>query len=127
MKPKRSNQKKITKEALVLRHMRISKKISLNQAGRLVGISGSAITHMEQGRMDLSRLRIQTLVQAYGYTLDDYLELLERKELPLNRRDECLSIIRQLDETKLLAVHAVLMTMLPPMAFGSSFATAARQ
>ena len=51
MKLIRSQQKIITRDAQILRHMRISKKVSLNQAGRLVRISGSAIAHIEQGRM----------------------------------------------------------------------------
>ncbi len=64
--------------------------------------------------MDISRKRIETLVKAYGYTLDDYFELLERKETPIHVRDECLSIIRQLDDARLQAVHAVLVNFMPP-------------
>lgn len=110
---KRSNEKRITKEAIILRHMRMEKGLSLNQAGRCVGITGSAIAHIEQGRMDISRKRIETLVTGYGYTLDDYFELLERKEPPIHMRDECLSIIRQLDDSRLQAVHAVLVNFMP--------------
>lgn len=111
---KRSNQKRITKEAIILRHMRMERGLSLNIAGGRVGITGSAIAHIEQGRMDISRARTETLVKAYGYTLDDYFELLERKEAPIHIRDECLSIIRQLDDSRLQAVHSVLVNFMPP-------------
>lgn len=110
---KRSNEKKITKEAIILRYMRHTKKLSLNQAGRSVRISGSAIAHIEQGRMDISRARLQTLVKAYGFTWDDYMELFDRHEIPISLRDECLTIIKQLDEIKLQAVHAVLINFMP--------------
>jgi len=111
---KRSNQKRITKEAIILRHMRMEKGLSLNQAGRRVGITGSAIAHIEQGRMDVSRARIETLVEGYGYTLDDYFEYLDRKDAPIHVRDECLSILRQLDDSRIQAVHAVLVNFMPP-------------
>ena len=108
MKLKRSQEKRITDEARILRHMRYAKKISLNQAGRLVKISGSAIAHIEQGRMDVSRERIRTLVDAYGYTMTDYLEFLEGKELPINHRDECIRMLREIDDIRLKTVYAVL-------------------
>ncbi|MGE0527881.1 MAG: helix-turn-helix domain-containing protein [Bdellovibrionales bacterium] len=43
--------------------MRVSKQLSLNQAGKLVNISGSAIAHIEQGRMDISRARLETRIR----------------------------------------------------------------
>ncbi len=113
---KRSQQKRITKEATILRYMRISKKLSLNDAGRLLHISGSAIAHIEGGRMDVSKARIETMVGAYGYTVDDYLDYLDGKELPINMRDECHAILKQLDETRLQAVYGILVNFLPPAA-----------
>ncbi|MGK5089743.1 helix-turn-helix transcriptional regulator [Bdellovibrionota bacterium FG-2] len=110
---KRSNEKRISKEAIILRHMRIEKGLSLNQAAAKVNITGSAIAHIEHGRMDLSRKRIETLIAAYGYTYDDYFELLDRTDPPIRVRDECLSIIRQLDDSRLQAVHAVLVNFVP--------------
>ena len=76
----RSQQKRITKEAMVLRYMRHSRNLSLNQAGELVGISGSAIAHIEQGRMDVSKARIETMLHAYRYTQDEYLEFFDGRE-----------------------------------------------
>ncbi|OFZ81368.1 MAG: hypothetical protein A2603_08390 [Bdellovibrionales bacterium RIFOXYD1_FULL_55_31] len=109
----RSQQKRITKEAMVLRYMRQSRNISLNQAGHLVGISGSAISHIEQGRMDVSRARIQTLLQAYRFTQEEYLEFFGGRPVPLSMRDECLGILKQLDDSKLQAVHSVLVNLVP--------------
>ena len=110
----RSQQKRITKEAMVLRYMRQSRNLSLNQAGQLVGISGSAISHIEQGRMDVSRARIQTLLQAYQFTAEEYLEFFDGSPVPMSLRDECIGILKQLDESKLQAVHAVLVNFVPP-------------
>jgi len=110
----RSQQKRITKEAMVLRYMRQSRNISLNQAGHLVGISGSAISHIEQGRMDISRARITTLLQAYRFTAEEYLEFFDGRPIPVSLRDECIAILKGLDDAKLQAVHSLLVNLAPP-------------
>lgn len=107
------HQKKITQEAIILRHMRHTRKLSLNEAGRLVGITGSAVAHFEQGRTTISRARIETFLEAYQYSREDYLELFDGGGLPINLRDECLAIVKQLDDGKLQAVHAVLVNFMP--------------
>ncbi|MGK5085887.1 helix-turn-helix transcriptional regulator [Bdellovibrionota bacterium FG-1] len=107
------HQKKITQEAIILRHMRHTRKLSLNQAGRLVGITGSAVAHFEQGRTTLSRARIETFLEAFRYTRDEYLEFFDSAALPINLRDECLGIVKHLDDAKLQAVHSVLVNFMP--------------
>ena len=107
------HRKKITQEAIILRHMRHSRKLSLNDAGGLVGITGSAVAHFEQGRTPISRARIETFLEAYRYSREQYLELFD-SALPVNLRDECLSIVKLLDGTKLQAVHSVLVNLMPP-------------
>jgi transcriptional regulator with XRE-family HTH domain len=49
VKLKTYQEKRITREVEVLRYLRLAKKLSLNGAGAAVGISGSAIAHIEQG------------------------------------------------------------------------------
>ena len=107
------HQKKITQEAIILRHMRHTRKLSLNQAGSRIGITGSAVAHFEQGRTPISRARIETFLEAYQYTREEYLEFFDGDTLPINLRDECLGIVKQLDATKLQAVHAVLVNFMP--------------
>ncbi len=107
------HQKHITQEVIILRHLRQLRKLSLNQAGRLVGITGSAVAHFEQGRTAISRSRIDSFLKAYQFTRDEYLEFFDSQKLPINLRDECISVIKQLDETKLQAVYAVLVNFMP--------------
>lgn len=80
----RSQKKIITGEARILKYMRVSREKSQRQAGKLVGISGPAIAHMENGRMDISRERLASLVNCYGYTFDDFLEYVEGKPVCLH-------------------------------------------
>lgn len=111
MKTPRSYQKRISVDAKILRYMRLSKKKSLNQVGRLVGISGSAVAHMEQGRMDISSARMETLVSALGYSKSEYLEFCDGKEIPKNLRDECVLILQKCDELKIQMLHPVIVNL----------------
>lgn len=112
MKLPRSKQKRVTLDAKILRHMRLSEKLSLNEAGKLVNISGSAIAHMEQGRMDISRARLETLIAAYGYSQQDYLEFCDGQELPRNFRDECILLLRRCDDSKIQMLYPVISNLI---------------
>lgn len=105
---KRSQQKRVTTANKALRYMRQQRRLSMNQAGRLCSITGSAISHLEHGRMDLPTARIEAMVRVYGFTMDDFNALVRGDEVPLNKRDECLAIIRHLDEGKVSAVYGLL-------------------
>lgn len=111
MKLKRSQEKRITIDAMILRHMRISTGLSLNQAGAKVKVTGSAIAHMEQGRMDISKARIATLVRAYGYKMSDFLEFHDGKEVPKNLRDESILLLRLCDEAKVKMLHPIIQNL----------------
>jgi hypothetical protein len=52
-------------------------------------------------------------VLAYGYSMQDFLEFIDGKSLPISYRDECIAIVRTLDEARLAAVHAMLTTLGP--------------
>ena len=117
---KRSSEKKISREAIVLHYLRQTRKLSLSEAGARLDITGSAIAHIEQGRMDISSTRIRCMVDAYTFSMQEFMDLLDGNALPVNLRDECLSLVKQLDETKLSAAHAVLTHLLPPGATRSA-------
>lgn len=108
-KQKRSQQKRITRQATILRWMRMSRRISMREAGRQNGCSDSSISHYEQGRMDMKPGRMRQIVESYGYTMEEFEEYAGGKPLPtLSIKDECFCLIERLDESKLRAVHALL-------------------
>ncbi len=110
MKLKRSQEKRITREAQVLRYLRLSKSISTNKAAALVNISSSAIAHIEGGRMGVSIARARTLVEAYGYTWAEFMEFVDGKVLPINYLDECVRLLAEIDQEKLQTIHQVLLS-----------------
>jgi len=85
----------------------------MRAAGALIGVSSSAISHYEQGRMNLPTARIPELIQMYRFTQTDFEEFVMGKTLPvLNIRDECEQIVSRVDAVKLKSLHAVLMSFL---------------
>lgn len=98
----------LTREVQVLRFFRRSRGISLVAAGRLIGVDGSAIVHMEQGRMALPPTRLRELVSAYGYSMAEFNEYLSGKEIPTNLVEECSALLSQLSEANLRIVHGFL-------------------
>ena len=110
-KQKRSCQRIITPTSKILRFMRMSRRLSMRAAGHRNGISDSAIAHYEQGRMEVSSDRVRQLVESYGYTMPEFEEYAGGRPLPtLSIKDECFCLIERLDETKLRAVHAMLVS-----------------
>jgi transcriptional regulator with XRE-family HTH domain len=108
---KRSQEKRITLKCKILRYMRISKGIAQARAALAADCSEPAIGHYETGRMGISEARLERLIKFYGYTLGDFEEFLSGRPLPvINLKDECVSLLEKIDETKLKAVHAVLVS-----------------
>ncbi len=110
-KYKRSQIRRGSPESKIIRYMRMSRGIPMRAAGRLIGASDSLISHLETGRLDLSPARITQLVEAYGYTMEEFEEYQAGKPIPvLSIKDECIGLLDRLDDTKLRAVHAVLVS-----------------
>ena len=105
---KRSQQKKITKKAKVLKFMRKSRQIRQLRAAKFCNISESAIGHYEHGRMDISEEKLVLFLSCYGYTQQQYEAMLLKDDLPVNLKEECLNIISDLDQKRIGAVYAML-------------------
>lgn len=106
---RRSDTKKMTKEALILKYMRESKKLSMRRAAKTVGISDAQINHAENGRKDLHPDFILKVVQAYGYSYKDFLDFQsEKREAPEHLLSECIELMKRLKPEKLKTVKVIL-------------------
>ena len=99
MDTKRINE--ITNEVRVLKYMRIQAGLSLRKAGLLLRITDGAIGHLENGRMLLPAGRIEQMVTAYGFTMNEFFTLSRSKKIPDNRREECLQVLKVIPNSKL--------------------------
>ncbi len=108
-KKRRSDTKKMSKEALVLRYLRESRKLSMRRASKLIGVSEAQINHAENGRMDLRPDFILKLVSSYGYAYQDFLAyVMNKKEAPEHSLSECIEILKRLTPDKLKTVKTIL-------------------
>ena len=118
MKPKkkkarRSDTKIETQEGRLLAYLRESRHLSMRKVGELLSVSSAVINHAENGRMDLNHGLILRLLDAYGYSLEQFEGMLKGNfKIPEHNRSECIEIIKRLDEQKLKTVKAFLVTFL---------------
>ena len=109
----RTGQTIMTPASRILKYMRVTKRISMREAGRLCNLSDSTINHYEKGRIDIPDRRLKQLVKTYGYTMEDYESLADGRALPvLNLKTECIGLLELIDEKKLKTVHAVLTSLI---------------
>lgn len=105
---RRIYKKIITKEVLALISLRKKKDVSQYEASSLCGYSKTAIGHIEHGRIELRRSRIEHIVESYGFTMEDF-EKEVKSELRYNELlESCLYLIKRLDDNRLLTVHQLL-------------------
>ncbi|QDK42738.1 hypothetical protein DOM21_15020 [Bacteriovorax stolpii] len=110
-KKRRCNHKLMTKEAVTLKFLRESRNLSMRRVGKLIGVSDSTISHLENGRADIRPELVMKLLNLYECTYEKYLAMCAGKiELPQSIRRECLEIIKRMDDDKLRTVKTILMT-----------------
>lgn len=108
-KYRRSDDKVITKEAGVLKYLRETRKLSLRKVGLILGKSGTWVSHVEHGRIDIDPKKILSLLNIYGYKYDYFLELVNgNRAMPSNTYAECIEILKRLDRDKLKTIKSIL-------------------
>lgn len=97
------------KEAVVLKYLRESRKLSVRNAAKVIGVSDTKINHAENGRCDLNPTLTLKLLDGYGYSYEEFMELVKgKKKVPSNDCAECIEILRSLNKEKLRIVRAIL-------------------
>lgn len=108
-KTRRSDHKIMSKEAAVLKYLRESRKLSVRNAAKVVGLSDTKINHAENGRCDLHPTLILKILNGYGYTYEGFMELVKgNKLMPSNLYAECVEILKRLDKEKLKTIKTIL-------------------
>jgi transcriptional regulator with XRE-family HTH domain len=92
--------------------MRQKSGLSMRQAAARIGLSPAMISHVEIGRENLPKNRVGAMVQAYGCTIDQFREYMSGKVVPTSLRDECIDLIRIMDDVKLQPIHIMIMSMM---------------
>ncbi|MFP5492780.1 MAG: helix-turn-helix transcriptional regulator [Bacteriovoracia bacterium] len=108
---RRSYRRVITKEVRVLKILRQMKNYSQDQASAICGYSRPSIGHIENGRIELERNRIEHIVESYGHSITEFDRLMREEIIRDEILDEAFDIIRCLPEEKLKIVSSLLKTL----------------
>jgi len=110
MPRKRSKFKLETQESRTLKKMRLALGLSLIRAGRKSGINPTEINHFENGWLTVTESYIQRFIKGLGYTQKDWEEFYLGRTTVFDLRDECISIIKKMDNDKLRGIHGMLVS-----------------
>lgn len=97
----------------LIRKIRESAGLTLRQLAMQVGISHPAISQLEHGKLELPRTRIEQIVRACGHTMADFEKLMGKAAVAPNYRDECMAIVKSLDEELVQHLYQVLTRLAP--------------
>ena len=95
----------------LVRNVRESSGMTMRQLGLRIGISHSAISQLEHGKLELPRSRVEQIITACGLSMADFEKLLGKGFVAPNYRDECISIIKILDTDSIMIFYQLLVKL----------------
>jgi transcriptional regulator with XRE-family HTH domain len=109
IKRRRSDTKVQTKEGRLLKFLRESRNLSMRQAAKLISRSEAIINHAENGRLDITASLILKLLDAYGYTYEQWKKMMSNDfSVPQHTLSECIEILKRLSPSKLKTIKNIL-------------------
>ncbi len=107
----RTKKKNVTNEAALLKRLRVNRNLSMPAVAKLIGKSVSWISHVENGRMDVTKDHVQLLVPIYGQTAKSFQSYLSGSAMiDSPARKECLDTISNLPEHLIESIYPLLMS-----------------
>lgn len=110
-KPRRNHFKIVTKEVRVLRLLRKKKGISQYEASRLCGYANGGFGHLEVGRIEITRPRVEHILKCLGYKWADYEALLNAPVLRDEIIEQAIAAIYRLDDQALSSVFSIIKSL----------------
>ena len=108
----RTKRKNVTQEATLLKQLRDNRGLSMPQVAALIGKSVSWISHVENGRMDVTGEHLNILLPLYGQTTKSFHAYLSGAVfIESAARKECLDTIRELPDNVILSIHPLILQM----------------
>lgn len=105
---RRSYQRIITKEVRILKILRKMKKLTQDKASSLCGYSRPTIGHIENGRIEIPKERIEHIVRSYGFEMKRFNEMLSSEVLRDEVSERCMDKISSLSDEKLRVIQNLL-------------------
>lgn len=107
-----TSKKKSSNLPTVMRRMRESAELTMRQVGAMIGVSHVAISQFENQKLDLPDYRIEQLVKAYGYTMDEFNKVMGKSAPVISPKDDCFAMIERLSEEQVAVIRSVMAQLL---------------
>lgn len=102
------------KQGNLLRRIRESANLTMRQLAMQIGISHTAISQLEHGKLELPRARIEQIILACGHKIEDFEKMMGKGFVEINYKDECHSLIKGFDEETLRVLYSLMKRMPKP-------------
>ena len=108
----RTKIKRLTPEASLLKKLREQRKLSLSDVAEAVGKSVSWISHVENGRVDLTGEHSKLLLPLYGQTDRSFKAYLNGSAyLDSTARKECMDALQELPDNLVESLYPLIQSM----------------
>ena len=97
--------------ANVLKRLRENARLTTRQAASIVGVTHTTISHFENGKRAIEGFRVEQMVRAYGYTIEQFNQIVGNKTV-LSFKDDCMNMLGFMDDEQLEALRAVMSQIL---------------
>jgi transcriptional regulator with XRE-family HTH domain len=109
IKYRRTSEIKLTKEALLLRELRLGAGLSLRETGRRLDCSESFVRHIEKGRLDFpNEDNLRKILFIYNVSLRQFKKKIKSEHIKEDPKNEINRILNYLDENRLEMVLKIL-------------------
>lgn len=111
-KPRRNEYKVITKEVRALRILRKRRGISQCEASRLCGYIPRRFSHLEAGRIELKKHRLEHILRCLGFAWSEFESLLQAPVLRDEVIEAAIQDLHRLDDQALTSAANVIKALL---------------
>lgn len=110
-KDRRFCHRQVTRECKVLKEMRLLKGIDQYAASKNCKFGRNTIGFIENGRVNLTERKVRYIVEAYGFTMELFQQLIKQPLLRHELIEQCQTMLNKLDENKLRIIFPMLQSM----------------
>lgn len=107
-----TSKKKRSNLPTVMRRMRESAELTMRQVGAMIGVSHVAISQFENGKLELPDYRIEQLVKAYGYSMEEFNKIMGKAAPVVSPKDDCFAMIERLNEEQIALLRSIMAQLL---------------
>lgn len=108
---RRSYKKVVTKEIILITRMRKRHGLSQYKLSRICGWCKTTIGHIEQGRIELTKRKLDTILAALKCSQKDFKAQLQSDVDRYSLEEVCIDLIQKIEDSKLLTVQAMLKSL----------------